>query len=70
MNLLPEWKETLKKAWSVRLIVLAGLLSGCEVILPMYSESIPRGLFAILTIVVAIGAMVARVTVQKKMGND
>lgn len=70
MELLDDWKKILKKAWSIRLIVLAGLLSGCEIILPMYSESIPRGLFAILTMIVAIGAMVARVTVQKKLTND
>lgn len=70
MTLLPDWKRIIKKAWSVRLLVLAGLLSGCEVILPMYSDVIPRGVFAGLTIIVAIGAMVARVVVQKKLTND
>lgn len=70
MTLLPDWKRIIKKAWSVRLLVIAGLLSGCEVILPMYSDVIPRGVFAGLTIIVAIGAMVARVVVQKKLTND
>lgn len=70
MNLIEDWRKTLRKAWSVRLIALAGLLSGCEVILPMYSDVIPRGVFAVLTILVAVGAMVARVVVQKKMRDD
>jgi len=70
MTLIEDWKVILKKAWSVRLIALAGLLSGCEIILPMYSDVIPRGVFAILTSLVAVAAMVSRVVVQKKLGND
>lgn len=70
MKLLDDWKAILKKAWSVRLIVLAGVFSGAEVILPMFSDVIPRGVFAGLTMVTAIAAMVARVTVQKKLAGD
>lgn len=66
MRLLPDWKKILKKAWSIRLIALAGLLSGCELVLPMYSDVIPRGVFAALTVIVAPIAMVARVVAQKK----
>lgn len=70
MTLIEDWKRILKKAWSVRLIALAGLLSGCEIILPMYSDVIPRGAFAILTSIVAVAAMVSRVVVQKKLRDD
>jgi len=43
MTLLEDWKEVLRKAWSIRFIVLAGVLSGIEVILPFFADAIPRG---------------------------
>lgn len=67
MQLIPDWKEILKKAWSVRLILLAGLLSGVEVVLPMFSSSIPRGVFSALTFVTVSSALVARVMMQKSL---
>jgi hypothetical protein len=70
MKLLDDWKHILKKAWSVRLILAAGLLSGVELILPYFSDAIPRGVFAGLSIVVSMAAMYARVAVQKGMSND
>jgi hypothetical protein len=70
MNLLPDWKRVLKKAWSMRLMLLAGLLSGCEAVLPMFSDSIPRGVFAMLTMLVIPLAMLARVITQKEMRDD
>ena len=66
MMLNPEWKKILKKAWSVRLAVIAGLLSALEVILPLYADAVPRGLFALLSIIVIIGATIARVVLQKE----
>lgn len=65
--LAPNWKRILKKAWSIRLMVLAGLLSGCEVILPLFVDTLPRNVFAILSMLAAIGAGVARVMSQPKM---
>lgn len=70
MKLIEDWKKTLKKAWSVRLLIVAGLLSGVEIILPMYSDVIPRGVFAAASGFVTMAALVARVTVQKKLGDD
>ena len=45
-RLIPEWRAVLNKAWSVKFSLLAGLL-GCaaEVALPIFSDSIPRGVF-------------------------
>ena len=34
MKLVSDWRHVLRNAWSVRLIVLAALLSGLEVVLP------------------------------------
>jgi Trk-type K+ transport system membrane component len=77
MLLINNYKEVLRKAWSVRLIVLAGVLSGLEAILPMFVSNFPRGLFAVLSMVTTTGAFVARLVVQrdlqkepKNAGND
>ena len=67
MNLVPEWKWLVRKAWSIRLVVLAGLLSGCEIILPLFMDVFPRHVFAVLSILAAVGAGVARVMAQPKM---
>ena len=32
-RLLPDWRDILRRAWSIRLMLLAGLLSGCEAVL-------------------------------------
>ncbi len=67
MHLRNDWKQILKKAWSIRLIILAGLLSGAEVILPFFSDALPRGVFAGLSMIVVGGAFVARLVAQKDM---
>lgn len=65
MTLLPDWKDILKKAWSIRFLALAGLLSGLEVALPFFSEAIPRGPFAALSAMAVGGAFIARLVAQK-----
>jgi hydrogenase/urease accessory protein HupE len=35
MTLIWNWKAVLKRAWSIRLIVVAAVLSGLEVALPL-----------------------------------
>jgi len=65
MCFYPNWKEIARRAWSIRFLVLAGILSGLEVILPFFSEDIPRNLFAVLSFVAVAAAFVARLVVQK-----
>ena len=69
MELIEDWRKVLKHAWSIRLIILAGILSGLEVILPMFTDMIPGKLFAILSMVVTALAFVTRVIAQPKMRN-
>lgn len=69
MRLLPEWRLLVKGAWSIRLVVLSTVFSGIEVILPLFVDSIPRNSFAVLSMLAAIGAGVARVIAQPRMGN-
>jgi hypothetical protein len=65
MKLADDWKVILKKAWSIRLIVLAGVLSAIEVVLPFFSNDIPRGPFAVMSFMAVSGAFIARLVAQK-----
>ena len=69
MKLIPNAKAVLKKAWSVRLGILAGLFSGAEVIVPFFADSMPRNVFAALSCVAVMGAVVARFVAQPRI-ND
>ena len=74
MELIYNWREVLAKAWSFRLIILAALLSGFEVALPILREAIeplglvPPGVFAALSFVATAAAGVARIVAQPKAG--
>ena len=59
-----DWKLVLRKAWSIRLGVLAGVFSGAEVILPLFNAAFPRNVFAILSFVAVGGAGIARLVAQ------
>lgn len=72
MKLLPNWRSVLSHAWSVRLMVLAGVLSGAEVAMP-YLEGLidlPTGVFAALSGFVTAGALLARIVAQKGVSTD
>lgn len=62
-----NWKEILRKAWSVRLILLAALFSGLEVIVPLFDDAFPRNTFAVLSGITTAAALVARVMMQRNM---
>ena len=65
-----KWKEILRKAWSIRLMLLAGLLSAAEVVLPLFAADLPRGMFAVLSMMTISGAFVTRIMAQKDMSDD
>lgn len=69
MKLIDNWRDVLRKAWSLRLMFLAAILSGVEVVLPFFSEAIPRGLFAVLSFLTVAGAFVARLVAQKGLSE-
>lgn len=66
MTLLTEWKRIVRKAWSIRFMALAGLLTGLEVVLPFISDAIPRGVFAGMSFIAVGGGFVARLIAQKE----
>lgn len=65
MKFYDNWKEILRRSWSLRFIILAGILSGLEVILPFFSEDIPRNIFAALSFVAVAAAFIARLVAQR-----
>lgn len=69
MKLIDDWKKILKKAWSIRLLVIASLLSGVEIIIPLLVDSFPKGVFAALSFVFTAAAFVARIVAQKGFDN-
>lgn len=63
--LLNDWKQVLKKAWSVRLMALAFILTALEVMLPFFNDSFPPRVFAVASGLAVAGAFVARLVAQK-----
>ena len=69
MSLHEDWQWILRKAWSVRLIFLAAVLSGLEVMFSVLSAyqvetTIPAGTFATLAGLVSFAALIARFIAQ------
>ncbi|WP_103223657.1 DUF7940 domain-containing protein [Roseibium marinum] len=70
MKLTADWRRVLKRAWSVRLMVFAALLSGAETALPFLGNSIEPGRLAGLSALATAGAFVARILAQKDMEDE
>jgi hypothetical protein len=64
-----NWRQVLRWAWSVRLMVLAAVLSGVEIALPYFAESFPRLVFVGLSFLATVGAVVARFVAQEKVSQ-
>lgn len=67
MKLNPEWRRILRRAWSIRLIVVAGLLSGLEVMIPILGMDWPPGVLALASFVAVAAAFIARLIAQKDL---
>lgn len=65
MKLYDNWRQIVRKAWSVRLMVLAFVFTMIEAMLPLFSHSVPPKLFAMLSGLAVAGAFVARLVAQK-----
>lgn len=69
MKMIDDWKRILKRAWSVRLMVLAAILSGVEVCLSFLGgiPGIAQGVFAAIAGLVSMTALAARLIAQQSM---
>jgi hypothetical protein len=71
MRLASDWKRVLRHAWSVRLILIAGLLSGIEAALPLIGDfiPIPPAVLASAMLIVVAAAFVSRLIAQEKISD-
>jgi TRAP-type C4-dicarboxylate transport system permease small subunit len=67
MRLNADWRRIARKAWSIRLGIAAAFLSGGEIILPLFVDSFPRNVFAVLSFVTVVAAVLARLIAQKDL---
>lgn len=68
MRLYDNWRDILRRSWSLRFILLAGVLSGVEVVLPIIGDRyFEPGVLAGLSFVFVCAAFVARLIVQKDL---
>lgn len=72
MKIAPNWRDLLRRAWSIRLMIFAGILSGLEVALPLLDGFLPihPGVFASLSALTVAAAFVARLIAQKGITHD
>jgi hypothetical protein len=67
MTLKDDWRDVVRKAWSVKFMVLAFVLTMAEVMLPFFSDAVPPRTFAVLSGLAVAGAFVSRLVAQKDM---
>jgi len=69
-SLIEDWRAVLRRAYSVRFIIAAGIVEGISVILPLFIDKFPRDVFAALSFCFVCGAFVARFVAQKSIHED
>lgn len=67
MTLIDDWRKVLRKAWSMKLAVLAAMFSAAEVVLPFAGDVVPPRAMAALALVTALGAALTRILYQPKL---
>lgn len=72
MTLVANAGAILRHAWSVRLIIIAAVLSGIECSLAIIGPYLPirPGIFAAASMLVTTGAFIARFVAQTKVSGD
>lgn len=72
MKLVSDWRWVLRYAWSIRLLLAAGILTGLEAVLPYLADTslIPDRWFRLLIFVVTIAAFLARIISQKDSSDE
>lgn len=67
MTFLPNWRQVLTGAWSIRFMLAAGIFSGAEFALPYMRDFFPldNGVFAALAFVATAGGFISRLLAQR-----
>ncbi len=68
-RLKKDWRNILKKAWSIRFIAAAGFFSGVETVVTFFPEAIPLPQFylAVLAFVCTVLALASRILAQRNL---
>jgi len=67
VKLHQNWREILKKAWSIKLTILAMVFSVMREVVSLYADLLPRHVFAVLTVIALLGVLVARIIWQENV---
>ena len=70
MKLIDNARKVLRRAWSIRLSVLAAIFSAAEVSLPFFTNLVPPNTMAVLAVFTAAGAAVARLVAQPTLHDE
>lgn len=65
-----NWRKLIKRAWSLRLMGLAAILTGAEACIPVLEPYINQQLFALIMFGLISSAFVARLVAQKEFKDD
>lgn len=65
--LLEDWRRIARRAWSIRLSFVAAVFTAAEVVVPLFGDVLPRGVFVLLAFIASIGATVARLVAQPEV---
>ena len=65
--LLDDWRKVARRAWSIRLSIVAAIFTAAEVVVPLFGDVLPRGAFVMLAFAASIGAALARIVAQPEM---
>lgn len=68
--LISDARRVLRRAWSIRLALLAALLSAIEIGLPYVLPEWPPRVAGALAALVSLAAAVARLVAQPRMHDD
>lgn len=70
MKILKDWKLLVRKAWSLRLMAIAAVLSGAEAAAPFAAPWLGDRTFALIMFSIVAAAFVARLLAQKGVTNE
>ncbi len=70
MRLHSKWRLILRRAWSIRLIIISAIFSAAQLVIPVYGDVLPRDAFAILSAIACAGAIIARVLTQTDLHDE
>lgn len=70
MKLLSNWKAILTKAWSIRFIILAGVLQGVDLAFSLLAPAKASIGFVVAAAIFTVLAFVARIIAQNNLPGE